>query len=225
MKNKYINHSHLSESEFENLVRCFANEMPSLQIAAETGLNRNTVNRIVGLIRQRLLDLQKGSVIVPRNLHLESVKFAFRAMAVTPSLNSAREQIRVAILNAEGSIHCEVVSSDTILTIVHLLNGKIKEIPETQDVRKEVVGVLMLLAKEFNGRIDSTGKILEVSSDEECVAQIHDFVRYAKKIFSTRRGINVDNFSLHFSECNYRWNHRNSDLYSLLLKEFENNPL
>ena len=114
MKNKYINHSHLSESEFENLVRCFANEMPSLQIAAETGLNRNTVNRIVGLIRHHLVDLQKGSVIVPRNLHLESVKFAFRAMAVTPSLNSAREQIRVAILNTEGSIHCEVVSSDTI---------------------------------------------------------------------------------------------------------------
>ena len=55
MKNKYAKRSHISERKFQQLVRLFSADLDASQIARLTGLNRNTVNRYLKKIRQRLV--------------------------------------------------------------------------------------------------------------------------------------------------------------------------
>ena len=54
MKNRYAKRSKISEPKFRQLVRLFALNLEATQIAELTALNRNTVNRFLRAIRERL---------------------------------------------------------------------------------------------------------------------------------------------------------------------------
>lgn len=56
MKNKYAKRARISERKFQQLVRLFPAGLEASQIAKLTGLNRNTVNRYLTKIRQRLAE-------------------------------------------------------------------------------------------------------------------------------------------------------------------------
>ena len=47
MRNKYLKHVRISEAEIREVVRYVAADLTALQAAALSGLNRNTVNRLV----------------------------------------------------------------------------------------------------------------------------------------------------------------------------------
>ena len=47
MRNKYSKHVRISEAEIREVVRYVAADLTALQAAALSGLNRNTVNRLV----------------------------------------------------------------------------------------------------------------------------------------------------------------------------------
>ena len=56
-KNKYINRSRVKEAKFRDLVKFFSLDLSAQQIAILTKLKRNTVNRCLKLIRQRIAEL------------------------------------------------------------------------------------------------------------------------------------------------------------------------
>ena len=53
-KNKYSRRSKISVAKIHQLVRLFAVDLDATQIAAITGLNRNTINRYLAAIRERI---------------------------------------------------------------------------------------------------------------------------------------------------------------------------
>ena len=55
-KNKYISRSKISESKFRKIIRHFSLDLDAQQIATLTHLNRNTVNRYVRLVRERIAE-------------------------------------------------------------------------------------------------------------------------------------------------------------------------
>ena len=68
MKNKYIKHAHISENKFRA-------DLTSTQIAEVTKINRNTINRILQLLRARILKLTEeesyfeAGETVPESIH------------------------------------------------------------------------------------------------------------------------------------------------------------
>ena len=54
IKNKYIHRSNISEAKFRQLVRLFCVDLNAIQIAQVANLNRNTVNRLLQKIRERI---------------------------------------------------------------------------------------------------------------------------------------------------------------------------
>ncbi len=55
MKNRYCKSSKLSEAKFRELVKYFAADLTALRIASLSGLNRNTANRYLRMIRERVV--------------------------------------------------------------------------------------------------------------------------------------------------------------------------
>ncbi len=51
MRNKYIFRSHISEKSFRRLIRLFVIDMETTKMTVMAGLNRNTVNRILRMLR------------------------------------------------------------------------------------------------------------------------------------------------------------------------------
>lgn len=66
MNNKYVNRSRISEAKFRELVRLFALDLTATQIAELSGLNRNTVNRYIRGIRQRIVDYCEAKLPFPQ---------------------------------------------------------------------------------------------------------------------------------------------------------------
>ena len=54
-KNHYARSSQLSEVKFRELVKLFTADLTAVQIAQLSGINRNTVNRYLRLIRERIV--------------------------------------------------------------------------------------------------------------------------------------------------------------------------
>ena len=57
MKNKYVFRARISEAKFRDLVRLFALDLEANKIASLSRLNRNTVNRYLLLLRQRIAEV------------------------------------------------------------------------------------------------------------------------------------------------------------------------
>jgi transposase len=59
-KNKYIKHTHISEGKFREIVRLFCADLTSTQIAELAKISRNTINRILQLLRKRIVELAEA---------------------------------------------------------------------------------------------------------------------------------------------------------------------
>ena len=53
MRNKYVKRSRISEAKFRVLVKYFSLDLDARRIASLAKLNRNTVNRYLGLLREK----------------------------------------------------------------------------------------------------------------------------------------------------------------------------
>jgi len=61
ISNKYIRRSRISEAKFRELIQYFSLDLDAYKIAFLTGLNRNTVNRYLLLIRKRIAEFCEQS--------------------------------------------------------------------------------------------------------------------------------------------------------------------
>ena len=57
MKNRYIKRTHISESKFRQLLKLFCEDLTATQISKLMRIERKTVNRIIQLIRERIVEL------------------------------------------------------------------------------------------------------------------------------------------------------------------------
>lgn len=54
LSNKYVYHSRISEAIFRQLIKLFCLDLTATQIAEITGLSRNSVNKYLKAIHQRI---------------------------------------------------------------------------------------------------------------------------------------------------------------------------
>jgi transposase len=55
-KNKYYNRSRISEAKFREIIKFFSADLTAEKIAEFTKLNRNTINKILKLLRERIVE-------------------------------------------------------------------------------------------------------------------------------------------------------------------------
>lgn len=61
MKNRYINHSHISEKKFREILRYFSRDITADQTASLTHISRVTINKLYQIFRLRISELLGGS--------------------------------------------------------------------------------------------------------------------------------------------------------------------
>ena len=59
MRNKHIKHTHFSERKFREILRLFSEDLTAVQISNLSGSNRNSVNRLLRLIQERIYELTR----------------------------------------------------------------------------------------------------------------------------------------------------------------------
>jgi transposase len=223
LKNRYFFRSRISEHQFRQIVRLFSADLDASQIACLTGLSRNAINRYLKAIRQRLVEHCDAQSPFHGEVEVDESFFGARRIKGKRGRGAYGKTIVFGIFQRNGHVYTEIVANCSKATLQAVIRGK---------VALESI-IYSDSWRGYNGLVDvGYGKHLRVDHGRDQFAKgrthingIEGFWGYAKTRLSRFRGMAPSTFNLHLKECEFRFNFRGQDLYSLILKIIRKRPL
>jgi transposase len=223
LKNKYVNRSRISEHTFRHIIRLVSVDLDASQIAQLTGLSRNTINRYLNSIRQRIAQYCEAQSPFSGEVEIDESFFGARRMRGKRGRGALGKTIVFGLFQRNGQVYTEIVSDCSKATLQAVIRGKVS----LQSI------IYSDRWRGYNGLVDvGYGKHLRINHEQDQFASgtthingIEGFWGYAKTRLVRFRGMRPSTFYLHLKECEFRFNHRGHDLFSLLLKMLRVNPL
>ena len=222
-KNKYLKHSHISDSVFRSVLAYFCKDYTAKVTADLVGISRNTVNRVFDLIRQRISLFKEG---LPFNGEVEVDESYFGARRVRGKRGrGAKGKIPVVgLLKRGGKVYTQVIANCQRKSLIPIIKGKILEDATVfTDGWKSYDGLILNGYQHY--RIYHSKN--EFARGKNHINGIESFWSYAKRRMNKFNGIRKDKFILHLKETEYRWNTKstNGNMYQQLLRNFRQTPL
>ena len=223
MKNKYVKRSKISEAKFRKIIMYFSLELDAQKIAALTSLNRNTVNRYLGRVRTRIVDL----------CELQARKRQFD-LKLAPSVNSdeccdhlkAEREERLPVFGIRSRndhVYTNLFPSGVYRKLRHLIRGGADQANFAVPKEWHFYDGIVDLKGRWHYRLSPVSP--GVPTSEDIQHGIESFLGFARKRLATFQLNGSDHFNLVLKECEFRFNNRREDLYQLLLKRFRERPL
>jgi transposase len=224
MKNRYLKGAHLSERKVRELIKLFSEDLTATQIANITGISRITVNAYFKLIRTHI-----AKFCEERNpFHHTNGTMTFDAsdneMGGTATATTVVKKPFYGIFKKDGAIHTDQIASIDAEWMYDWLKGKTegdKEIIEKYRLH-DYSGIA-----DFNSirlyRINEAGP--SITRGKSHIDEIDMFWGMLKSRLIKFRGLNSGTLYLHVKETEFRYNHRDNDLFELLMEILHKRPL
>jgi transposase-like protein len=206
----------ISRAKFRQLLRLFALDLTATQITALVGLNRNTVNRYLTLIRRAVSEHCQRESPFGGEVELDESYFGARRVRGKRGRGARGKTIVFGIYKRNGRVYTEVVPDCKKASLQAVIRGRV-ELTATihTDGLKSYDGIVhMGYRKHYRVRHDRD----EFARGTAHINGIEGFWGMAKTRLVKFRGMSRSTFYLHLKECEFRFNHRDEDLYRLLLK-------
>ena len=223
MKSKYLKGARISERKFREVLRCFAHDLPVLTAAKLCGLNCRTVHRLCELLRQRVVARAvRESPPLGGGVEIGESYFGPRRVRGKRG-RGAGGKVPVIGLHKRGENVClSVVKNSSKQELMPIITGRVLEGADIYTDGWKTCDGLVPKGYEHH-RIHHRQN--QFARGKNHVNGIESFWSHAKFRFLKLRGVRKDRFLLHLKECEWRFNHRRSKLYPLLLSLLRQNPL
>ncbi len=223
MQNKYRNRSHISAKKFREIVRCFSLDFTAANTAKLVGVSRNTINKIYAQVRQKIfLHILSLSGRFSGEFELDESYFGARRVRGKRGRGAAGKTPVFGILKRGKGVHIEIVKNCTKQALMPIIQGKILEGSTIYTDGWRAYNGLILNGYDHYRVYHSHD---EFARGKSHVNGIESFWSYAKRRLAKFNGLTDKNFVLHLKECEFRFNHRQKDLYQVILKFLRKDPL
>ena len=216
VSSKQFVRARISRAKFRQLLKLFALDLTATQIAPLTGLNRNTVNRYLRLIRQAIAAHCQRESPFSGEVELDESYFGARRVRGKRGRGAGGKTIVFGIYKRNGRVYTEIVPNCKKASLQAIIRGKV-ELATTihTDGFRSYDGIVhMGYQKHYRVRHDRD----EFAHGTNHINGIEGFWGIAKTRLVKFKGMRRSTFYLHLKECEFRFNHRDEDLYHLLLK-------
>ena len=223
MKNKYVLRSKISEAKFRQLVRLFCVDLTAIQIAQVAVLNRNTVNRLLQGIRERIALACEAESPVSGEIEVDESYFGARRVRGLRGRGARGKTIVFGLFKRQGRVYTEIVPDCSRATLQGIIRGRVD--PESvihSDGWRGYNG-LVDLGYQKHYRVQHSEN--EFANERSHINGIESFWAYSKTRLVRFRGMQKHTFYFHLKECEFRFNHRGEDLYKLVLTMCRKTPL
>lgn len=205
MRNKYVNRGKISEGKFRQLCRLFSLDMTATQIAELSNLNRNTVNRYLKSIRERVAEHCRFEE--PVGLKSWSDAGDIRGRFVVG-------------LRAEGKkVFAIPLGRKTLQERDIVLAG------EVECLKQKALEPFDLLIDPGERRRYYCVYGQRRKGEIKQYQRLDSFWGYARSRLEKFKGMHASTYRLHLRECEFRYNYSKEVLYPLVLKIIRNKPL
>lgn len=223
MKNKYAYRSRISEAKIRQLVKLFSVDLTASQIAELSGVNRNTVNRYVTAFRERIARYCEAESPVKGEVEVDESYFGARRVRGIRGRGARGKTIVFGLFKRNDNVYTEIVPDCSRATLQGIIRGRVDlESVIHSDGWRGYDG-LVDLGYQKHFRVQHSHN--EFSNKHSHINGIESFWSYAKTRLVRFRGLHKHTFYFHLKECEFRFNHRQEDIYLLVLKLLRENPL
>lgn len=188
-----------------------------------TGLNRNTVNRYLHLIRTRIAEFCEQSSPFQGEIEADESYFGAKCIKGKRGRGAYNKTPVFGLLQRDGKVYTEIVPDCARRSLQAIIRGKVE--PESiihSDSWRGYNGLVDLGYKKHyrvhHGKNDFT-------HGKNHINGIESFWSFAKRRLTKFHGIPKSTFYFHLKEDEFRFNYRNQNIYQLILKMLRNNPL
>ena len=124
-KNKYANRSKISEAKFRQLVKLFSADLDAGQIAELMSINRNTVNRYLMAIRERIAEFCETTSPVSGEVEVDESFFGARRVKGKRGRGAQGKTIVFGLYKRQGKVYTEIVPDCTRDTLQAIIRGRV----------------------------------------------------------------------------------------------------
>lgn len=222
MKNKYFKSSRISEGKFREIIKCFALDLDATKTAEITNLNRNTINGIFNKIREKIFLFWNAKEQFSGEVELDESYFGAKRIRGKRGRGAAGKTPVFGVLKREGNVYVEIVKNCSKEQLMPIIQGKILEGSTIYtDGWRAYDGLILNGYDHF--RIFHSAN--EFARGKNHVNGIEAFWSFCKRRLAKFNGLSNEKFILHLKECEFRYNHKQQNLYKILLKLIRKNPL
>ena len=222
-KNRYYSRSRITEAKFRQIIRFFAMDLTASDTAKLTNISVRSINTIYIRLRKKIA--AQCEEISPFNgiVELDESYFGARRIRGKRGRGASGKTIVFGLLKRDGNVYTEIVPDCSKATLQGIIRGHIEldSVINTDGWR----GYDGLVDIGFDKHLRVNHGDNEFACGERHINGIESFWGYAKKRLVKFNGIDKKMFYLHLKETEYRFNHRNGNLYLDLLKLLRNNFL
>ena len=195
MKNKYVLRSKISEAKFRQLVRLFCVDLTAIQIAQVAVLNRNTVNRLLQVIRERIALACEAESPVSGEIEVDESYFGARRVRGLRGRGARGKTIVFGLFKRQGRVYTEIVPDCSRATLQGIIRGRVD--PESvihSDGWRGYNG-LVDLGYQKHYRVQHSEN--EFANERSHINGIESFWAYAKTRLVRFRGMQKHTFYFH----------------------------
>ena len=222
-KNRYIKRSKISEAKFREFIRCFVLDINAQQIASLTGLNRNTVNRLLLLLRSRIAERCEQGSPLRGQIEVDESYFGPRRVRGVRGRGARKKTPVFGILQRGSKVYTQIVPNCSRRIIQAIIAGKVDVSSTIHSDSYGTYDGLVDLGYKKHYRIRHGENEFAVKDNH--INGIESFWSYAKRRLTKFHGVPKKTFYFHLKECEFRFNNRNTYLYQLLLRVCREKPL
>ena len=223
MNNKYSYRSRISEAKIRQIVKLFAVDLDASQIAEIAGINRNTSNRYLAAIRERIARHCEAESPVNGKVEVDESYFGARRVKGIRGRGARGKTIVFGLFRRNGRVYTEIVPDCSKATLQGIIRGRVElESVIHSDGWRGYDG-LVDLGYQKHFRVEHGTN--EFANKHSHINGIESFWAFAKTRLVRFRGLHRHTFYFHLKECEFRFNHRQEDIYKLVLKMLRDLPL
>ena len=224
MVNRYKKRSRISEAKTREIIKLFSYDIEASKVAKITGVSRNTINTMLQAIRCRIAEFcEAQSPFDKGEIEMDESFFGARRMRGKRGRGAHGKHIVFGLIKRGGKVYTQVVRNCSQRDLQPIIKDKVPVGSVIYTDGFKTYDGLVNFGYKKHHRVHH-GKN-EFARGKSHINGIENFWSIAKSRLSKFRGISKQTFYLHLKECEFRFNHRNENLYKLLLKIIRKNPI
>lgn len=223
LRNGVFKRARISTKKFRQIVKYFSLDLEATKVAILTGLNRNTVNKYLLLIRKRIAEECELESPFSGEIEVDESFFGARRVKGKRGRGASGKTIVFGLLKRNGKVYTRIIPNCSRSTLQAVIRGKVDFQSTIHSDGWSGYNGLVDLGYKKHYRVQHGNN--EFANEKSHINGIENFWGIAKMRLAKFRGLSKSTFYLHLKECEFRFNHRNQNLYKLLLKIIKKRPL
>lgn len=199
----------ISDKKLRLIVKCFVADCTATQTAIIVGVNRNTVNRYYGLLRQHIIEdaiKQRKKYQVGNGIEVDESYFGPRRVRGKRGRGAGRKTLVLGLLKRDGNVFTQIIpraSRWEILPIIHRVVRSGSDIYTDGWKSYDALAVYGYNHKKVKHERD------ELVRGEVHINGVESFWSWVKRRLAKFNGVSTSQFNRYLLESEWRFNNRN----------------